>query len=505
MKSKFRSLDLLAPCLLTVAACGDTGTSPGHPQSRIEILPAGAESVDLGLADTVRLTARRLGANGAPLANDGVVNFLWQSSDTTVLVVDPSGLVELVGLGTATVSVRLAATSSPLVPHSRDTAVATLQLTGRPRVLHPGPVAAMAVTYPQHACVLLVDGSVECRGRNDSGQIGIGTVGNGFASSDVTTWSRVEGGHTFSTISTSFSHTCGMSTDGQPYCWGSNAWRNLDMDLDVRRMPVPVEFGEDYRWAAIHAGGDGRTCGITTGQVPMCAGRNGWGQTGQPVGVWESPLGEWGSGHRATAIKTDIVRTCALVAGGALYCSGRTFAATVGAVPVFVDSSNIVLETFDIGDAHGCGLTENGKAYCWGYNYAGQLGTGDLANSQSMRPVAGEHVFTSIDTENDWSCGLTTAGEVWCWGRNYKGTMGRTRLDSSPVPVRVPLAPGVKAMSLTTGGGACIIDASRRMSCWGGALATRWAGSSALAQDGGQGQTAMRAIPQQLPATLPPD
>ena len=499
--SRLVSLITLAGASL-LTGCSDDGVSPEQPQSRIEILPTGAESLGLGLGDTLRLTARRVDATGVPLPNDPRIHFLWQSSDTTVLVVDSYGLVEAVEFGTATISVRLTDTVSILFPHPTDTAVATVELTSRPEVVHPGPVAAMAVVHPWHACVLLVSGEVECRGRNDSGQIGIGTVSH--HSDYVEAWSLVSGGHTFSTISTSYFHTCGMRTDGRPYCWGSNGWRNLDMDLDVPRMPVPAEFGEDYRWTATHAGGDGRTCGITIGQVPMCAGRNGWGQTGQ-TGERESPLGEWGSGHRATAIKTNIYRTCAVVAGGALYCSGMSFLNSGGgALPFLVDSSGIVLETFDIGDAHGCGLTANGKAYCWGSNHKGQLGTGDLANSESMRPVAGGHVFTSIHTETHTSCGLTTAGEVWCWGQNYGETLGRTGPDSSSLPVRVRLAPGVKALSLTTYGGACIVDASRRMSCWGGALTNGWAGQSAAAPDGGPAPTATLATPPAPGATPPP-
>lgn len=497
MTSKFRSLVVFASCL-AVVACGDDGTSPEQPQSRIEILPAEAESLRLG--DTLRLMARRVDANGLPLANDSLIHFLWQSSDTTVLVVDSYGLVEAMDFGTATISVRITDTVSIMFPHPTDTAFAAVELTSRPDVIHPGPVEAMAVVHPFHACVLLVDGKVECRGRNDSGQIGIGTITH--ISENIDAWSVVSGGHTFSSISTSYFHTCGMTTDGRPHCWGTNGWRNLDMELDVTRMPVPAEFGEDYRWTAVHAGGDGRTCGITTEQVPMCAGRNGWGQTGHD-GEWQQPLREWGSGHRVTAIKTNLYRTCAIVAGGALYCSGRDFLGSRGGyVPFLVDSSGVVLESFDIGDAHGCGLTANGKAYCWGYNPQGQLGTGDLTNSESMRPVVGGHVFTSIHTGAITSCGLTTAGEVWCWGAIGRS---RTRPDSSSIPVRVPLAPGVKALSLTVSGGPCIVDASRRMSCWSVADSPRWAGTSALAQNGGPARAALPSTPPPQPSTPPPD
>lgn len=458
MSSKLRSLVVFASSL-AVAACGDDGTSPGYTQSRIEILPENAASLELELTDTVRLSALRLDKHGEPLADDTLVNFIWESSDTTVLMVDGEGLVEVVGLGTAAVTARLAGNVSNLIPHPTDTATASVEMTGAPELVHPGPVAAIATSHPGHECILLVGGQVQCRGRNDFGQLGLGYSGD-----RVNAWSVVTGGVTFSTITTSWLHTCGMSTGGRPYCWGTNYWQNLDMDLAVPSSYVPTEFGEDFQWGSIEAGGDSRTCGITTDRVPMCAGRNGWGQNGHN-GAWAAPLLEWGSGHSATMIRTSIANTCVLRTDGEVHCSGF-LGASDGQITRHVPAP-VAFETMAMGMYHGCGLTSSGTAYCWGENRDGQLGNGTVDYSDSAQPVSGNHVFAGIFAAHSSSCGLTSAGELWCWGANQRGILGRTRLARSSIPLRVRVPPGAKQADLAGQQGACIIDADNRLMCWG--------------------------------------
>lgn len=248
------------------------------------------------------------------------------------------------------------------------------------------------------------------------------------------------------------------------------------MELDVRFMAAPAEFGEAYQWKWIEAGADSRTCGITTDHVPMCAGRNGWGQNGH-YGEWQSGLREWGSGHRVSVIRTNIYRTCAVGLDGAVYCSGRAISGHGSNVQLPVPSS-APLVTIEIGSHHGCGLTADGRALCWGSNRYGQLGSGDLVDLTSLQPVAAGHVFTSIHVQAETTCGVTTARELWCWGLNDQRKLGRTRLAFSAVPIRLQVGSGVKQVNLaeyTGRKGACAIDATDRVLCWGGVPNAAWA------------------------------
>lgn len=162
-----RSLALLTlAAAVFVAGCDDGATSPCHRQSLITILPEFAATAAFRLGDTIRLEARRLTNAGLPVENDTTVRFIWTSSDTTVLIIASVGLAEIVGLGSASATVRIADKRSPGIPSATDTATAAVELTAAPEVLHEAPVAMMAVSYPWHDCVLLVGGRAECRGWN---------------------------------------------------------------------------------------------------------------------------------------------------------------------------------------------------------------------------------------------------------------------------------------------------------------------------------------------------
>jgi len=73
-----------------------------------------------------------------------------------------------------------------------------------------------------HVCGVTVAGSVHCWGGNSLGQLGNAVVGT---DSDVPV--LVRGGLTFTNVSAGNEHTCGESTDGHLYCWGSNIWGQL--------------------------------------------------------------------------------------------------------------------------------------------------------------------------------------------------------------------------------------------------------------------------------------
>lgn len=82
--------------------------------------------------------------------------------------------------------------------------------------------------------------------------------------------------------------------------------------------------------------------------------------------------------------------------------------------------------------AFACGLTVEGKAYCWGDNTTGQLGTGTREESLRPAPVSGTLQFASLSTGWKSACALTTSGEAWCWGElvpNGSPTLAPTRVS----------------------------------------------------------------------------
>ncbi len=95
---------------------------------------------------------------------------------------------------------------------------------------------AVAAGY-EHTCSLMKDGSVECWGKNDVGQLGDGTM------RDSTSPVKVIGiFQKVISISAGAVHTCALKEDGNVICWGSNEYGEIgDGTKENRSSPVDVE------------------------------------------------------------------------------------------------------------------------------------------------------------------------------------------------------------------------------------------------------------------------
>jgi alpha-tubulin suppressor-like RCC1 family protein len=78
-----------------------------------------------------------------------------------------------------------------------------------------------------------------------------------------------------------------------------------------------------------------------------------------------------------------------------------------------------------VGGRHGCRLTTDGRALCWGRADAGQLGIDITPLRSTAVPVSsGTTCFTSIAAGGLHTCALTAEGQAWCWGENDVGQAG---------------------------------------------------------------------------------
>lgn len=127
-----------------------------------------------------------------------------------------------------------------------------------------------------------------------------------------------------------------------------------------------------------------------------------------------------------------------------------------------------------LGSTHTCGLTQEGAAYCWGYNNQGQLGIDSIRPQTRPVPVAGDHRFVELVAAGDdrepagyFMCGRTEAGETLCWGNNHFGQLGDgTREKRRLVPTPVSGAPRLQSLH-ANGFEACGVEAGGKLLCWG--------------------------------------
>jgi alpha-tubulin suppressor-like RCC1 family protein len=134
-------------------------------------------------------------------------------------------------------------------------------------------------------------------------------------------------------------------------------------------------------------------------------------------------------------------------AAGAGYCWGTNYDGRLGAdvatyplnslqgtpVPVF---GGLTWSTIQTGWFGSCGLTTTGAAYCWGYNYDGQLGDGTFTQSSVRVAVAGGLTFNTLSVGGDYTCGRVGTA-VWCWGYNGEGQLGNAARVRRNEPVQI--------------------------------------------------------------------
>jgi len=391
------------------------------------------------------------------------------------------------------------------------------------------PLAFTAMTVADgHTCALTASGAAYCWGINTEGQLGTAT-GLECGERCSTIPAPVDGGLSFQTLSAGTYHTCGLTASGTAYCWGS--YGRLGADSATRNAcsstayaggcpyPVPVAGGLTFK--SISAGHD-HTCGVTTAGAAYC-----WGSAiGGELGVDSATVATkcqtvWGcskpvpvsGGITFTSVSAGNGLSCGVTAWGAAWCWGTNRSGELGIgtaagpdhcgafpgdslsscslVPVAV-ASGLTFSTVTALTASACGLTTAGIAYCWGINH-GLLGSAVPPDTFASRPVrvggeltftsiagglqyvcavtgtavavcwgdgdngvlgdgttsllsttpgevAGGHTFQALSTANgrlDHTCGLTTDGVAYCWGSNVLGELGNGSTNSSVVPVPV--------------------------------------------------------------------
>jgi alpha-tubulin suppressor-like RCC1 family protein len=194
------------------------------------------------------------------------------------------------------------------------------------------------------------------------------------------------------------SHVCGVRSDGQGWCWGSN---------------FSAQLG---------------TGGPTGGVAPL--------PPGQVVGV---------DGLAEVAVGFE--HSCARRSGDKrVWCWGSHFQGQLGNGETSFGASPPVLaeglegvEQIAAAGSTSCALSTGGALFCWGSNSDGQFGNGSSSSKAVPRPVAspGTTGFARLALSGDSACATRGDGALFCWGTNTQGKLGLGPSADSPLPVRV--------------------------------------------------------------------
>jgi len=347
--------------------------------------------------------------------------------------------------------------------------------------LTPTPVLGLAsgvtaiAAGNEHTCALNAAGAVKCWGRNDSGQVGNGTIDRAVKPVNVV---GLSSGVT--AIAAGNFHTCAILASGSVKCWGNNQGGQLAYNPSpwVNYVNTPIDVAGLGGPAAKLALGGQHSCALTPGGVVKCWGSDSGGQLGLGFygGARFSPVDVAGIPPTAIDISAGNAHSCALFTSGNVKCWGTLQGPASGsgqadaqfrALDVPGLTSGVV--AIAGGLRHACALFNDGSVKCWGDNSQGQVG--DITHTFAFATPTQVYTLTSgisaIATGSLHSCAVTTGGAVRCWGDNRHGQLGdgisglhRTASDV------VGLASGVNAIAAGDAY-SCALLASGAVQCWG--------------------------------------
>ncbi len=297
--------------------------------------------------------------------------------------------------------------------------------TARP---HPVLIGAgLGLQLPStdwHTCALDASGHAYCWGYGAEGQLGDGSPDYATESRRPSPV-PVAGGHLFSSIRSGRRHTCAVAINGDAYCWGGNWSGQLGRDTvthtcyggGARCSDWPILVAGGLQFANITASIWEHSCGVTTGGDAYCWGSNAAGQLGSdsatstcdpyfPAPCSFTPLRVEG-GITFKSVSTGDYFTCGVSTAGDGYCWGNGYYGQLGN-GAFNNSTSPVpvsggLSFADIrSGGYSCGLTTGGKLYCWGGGYGAV-----------PVPVRPDLVFASLALGGP-GCAVTSDNDLYC-------------------------------------------------------------------------------------------
>lgn len=174
-------------------------------------------------------------------------------------------------------------------------------------------------------------------------------------------------------------------------------------------------------------------------------------------------------------LSAGMQHTCGLNAAGRAFCWGPNYAGMLGTgdsesstrvIPTAV-LGGLTFQTISAGGGHTCALSTTGAAYCWGLGSSGQLGNGSTTNRATPFPVSGGHTFTRLTVGYAHTCGLVANGTLYCWGNNFWGQLGIGSNTNQSTPVATT---GGRTFVRVSAGGShtcALVTVPGAAYCWG--------------------------------------
>lgn len=388
----------------------------------------------------------------------------------------------------------------------------------------PVTLVTSLFTGMKSVCAQASDGTVKCWGENAGGSLGLGdTAARGDAMGEMGANLPMVDlglGKTVQKLSFSASTACAILNDNTVKCWGDNSTGALGLGDTSNRGDDAGEMGDNLPTVDLGTGktataisvGTNAVCAILNDGGVKCWGSGDVGQTGygdtmvrgdEPGEMGDNlPYVDLGTEKTATAISTFNNTTCAILNDASVKCWGNNSSGQLGLGDTvnrgddagemgdnlpFVDlGTGKTATAISVGGGRVCAVLDDASVKCWGSNFLGALGLGDMDDRGDNAGEMGDTLpsvnlgtgktATGIATGFAHSCALLNDSSVKCWGFNSSGQLGLEDIvdrggvmadmgDNLPA---VNLGTGKTAVAIgTRGWSTCALLNDGQVKCWG--------------------------------------
>jgi alpha-tubulin suppressor-like RCC1 family protein len=255
-----------------------------------------------------------------------------------------------------------------------------------------------------YTCARLANGKLRCWGNGFDGQLGYGSTFNVGDDELPDSAGDVPLGTAASGVATGYFHTCAITANASIRCWGMNSWGQLGLgNINPIGDDEPASSVGDVSAIPIGLPNTTKVAELALSHTTTCA----LYDTGDVMCWGSNDHGELGQGHTKRIGDDELP-------------------SMMTAIPLLAPAVQITT-----GDTHACALLDTDEVVCWGPNDFGQLGLGhtqtigDDETPDSIAPIDLGGAVTQIDAGGEHTCALLAeTNEVYCWGANYNGELG---------------------------------------------------------------------------------
>ena len=280
-----------------------------------------------------------------------------------------------------------------------------------------------------HSLAVKTNGTLWAWGNGQYGQLGNGLFNSATPNvtqvGTATDWLKVSAGNRFSLA---------IKNTGTLWSWGWNFTGQLGNGLNTPDLNLPAQVGTSNNWRKIDAG-DQHSLAIDASGALWAWGNNTFGQLGDGTNTTSLspiPIGtatNWavisaGTDHSMAIDSNNILYTWGNNTNGQLG-DGTNTASNIPIAISFASSGTVSLYVaISAGQTHSLVIKNDNTLWSCGFNNQGQLGLGNLVNTNVLTQVGTANTWSAISAGHTHSHAVDFNTDVWSTGRGLEGELG---------------------------------------------------------------------------------